>query len=326
MAVSEMSDPNQIQTIAREAIESQLNSLTPLTHQIDESFAGAAEALLKSSGRLIVTGIGKSAIVGQKITATLNSTGQPAVFMHAADAIHGDLGMVQPNDCVLAISKSGNTPEIQALLPLLKMRGNPLIALVGNTDSPLSHGADFVLNATVDREACPHNLAPTTSTSAQMLMGDALAITLLRMRGFSAADFAGHHPGGQLGKRLYLTCGDIAAKHGQPSVQLSTAWRDVVLEMTKHRLGMTAVLDQDQIAGIITDGDLRRMLEKHSDLEAIVAADIQSPNPSCIESDTLALEAAALMQERKITQLIVKQNGVYAGVVHLHDLYQEGIL
>jgi arabinose-5-phosphate isomerase len=321
-----MSDTHRILSFAREAIEDQWRSLQPLANQIDEDFAKAIETLLRSQGRLVVTGIGKSAIVGQKIVATLNSTGQPALFMHAADAIHGDLGMVQPSDCIMAISKSGNTPEIQALLPLLKLRGNPLFALVGNTESPLAQGADCVLNATIDKEACPHNLAPTTSTSAQMMMGDALAIALLRMRGFSAQDFSQHHPGGQLGKRLYLTCGDIAKKNGMPQVAPQTEWKEVVLEMTQHRLGMTAMIEQNRVTGIITDGDLRRMLEKHDHLESIKASDIASPNPLCMEADQLALEAAALMQEKKITQLIITQQGVYCGVVHLHDLYQEGIL
>lgn len=321
-----MSDTSRILSFAKEAIVDQWRSLEPLAQQIDEDFAKAIDTLLQSQGRLVVTGIGKSAIVGQKIVATLNSTGQPALFMHAADAIHGDLGMVQPSDCLLAISKSGNTPEIQALLPLLKLRGNPLFALVGNTDSPLAKGADCVLNATVDKEACPHNLAPTTSTSAQMMMGDALAIALLRMRGFSAQDFSQHHPGGQLGKRLYLTCGDIAKRHGQPQVGPQTEWKQVVMEMTQHRLGMTAVIDQNRVTGIITDGDLRRMLEKHTQLDSIRAADIASPHPTCMESNQLALEAAAIMQEKKITQLIITEQGVYSGVVHLHDLYQEGIL
>jgi arabinose-5-phosphate isomerase len=321
-----MSDISRILSFAREAIDDQWRSLEPLAQQVDEDFAKAIAILLNSHGRLVVTGIGKSAIVGQKIVATLNSTGQPALFMHAADAIHGDLGMVQDGDCILALSKSGNTPEIQALLPLLKMRGNPLFALVGNTDSPLAKGADCVLNARVDKEACPHNLAPTTSTSAQMMMGDALAITLLRMRGFSAQDFSQHHPGGQLGKRLYLTCGDIAQRNGKPKVEPQTEWKQVVLEMTEHRLGMTAMVENDRVTGIITDGDLRRMLERHSQLENITAADIASPNPSCMESTQLALEAAASMQEKKITQLIITQQGVYCGVVHLHDLYQEGIL
>lgn len=321
-----MSDTHRILSFAKEAIEDQWNSLRPLAQQIDEDFAKAIETLLRSQGRLVVTGIGKSAIIGQKIVATLNSTGQPALFMHAADAIHGDLGMVQKDDCIMAISKSGNTPEIQALLPLLKLRGNPLFALVGNTESPLAQGADCVLNATIDKEACPHNLAPTTSTSAQMMMGDALAIALLRMRGFSAQDFSQHHPGGQLGKRLYLTCGDIAKKNGKPQVAAQTEWKEVVLEMTQHRLGMTAMIEQNRVTGIITDGDLRRMLEKHNQLESITASDIASPNPLCMEADQLALEAAAVMQEKKITQLIITQQGVYCGVVHLHDLYQEGIL
>lgn len=321
-----MSDTSRILSIAKEAIVDQWRSLEPLAQQIDEDFAKAIDTLLQSQGRLVVTGIGKSAIVGQKIVATLNSTGQPALFMHAADAIHGDLGMVQPSDCLLAISKSGNTPEIQALLPLLKLRGNPLFALVGNTDSPLAKGADCVLNATIDKEACPHNLAPTTSTSAQMIMGDALAIALLRMRGFSAQEFSQHHPGGQLGKRLYLTCGDIAKRNTQPQVGPQTEWKQVVLEMTQHRLGMTAVVDQNRVTGIITDGDLRRMLEKHTQLDSIHAADIASPHPTCLEAHQLAFEAAAIMQEKKITQLIIIEQGVYCGVVHLHDLYLEGIL
>ena len=285
------------------------------------------ELLLQQKGRAIFTGIGKSAIIAQKIVATLNSTGQPALFMHAADAIHGDLGMIQPHDVIFAISKSGNTPEIQSLAPLLKRNNNPLVAIVGNLQSQLAQHADFVLNTTIDQEACPNNLAPTTSTTAQLLMGDALAIALIQMRGFNSQDFSKYHPGGALGKKLYLQCGSIAQQNAKPAVSPNTPWKEVILTISQNRLGATAVINENnQILGIVTDGDVRRMLENNDSFQNLTAAQIMGKSPITVEANTMATEVAALMQEKKITQILVTQQSIYFGVVHLHDLYREGIL
>jgi arabinose-5-phosphate isomerase len=257
----------------------------------------------------------------------MNSTGQPALFMHAADAIHGDLGMIQPHDVVIAISKSGNTPEIQSLAPLLKRNNNPLVAMVGNIQSQLALQADYILNTTVDQEACPNNLAPTTSTTAQLLMGDALAIALIQMRGFNSHDFSKYHPGGALGKKLYLQCGSIAQQNAKPAVLPNTPWKEVILTITKNRLGATAVVDENQcVLGVVTDGDIRRMLENHSSFEQLTANEIMGKNPITVPHDAMATEVAALMQEKKITQILVTRQSIYFGVVHLHDLYREGIL
>jgi len=316
-----------IKSYGIQAIENELNSLHALSQFIDEQFAAVIELLLLNQGRAIITGIGKSAIIAQKIVATLNSTGQPALFMHAADAIHGDLGMIQQNDVVIAISKSGNTPEIQSLAPLLKRFNNKLVAIVGNVNSQLAQQADYVLNTTIDREACPNNLAPTTSTTAQLLMGDAIAIALIQMRGFNSQDFSKYHPGGALGKKLYLQCGSIAQNNAKPAVSLNTPWKEVILTITKNRLGATAVInEQQQIVGIITDGDIRRMLENYTDFQQLTAEKIMSHSPISVEANAMATEVAALMQEKKITQLLVTQQSIYFGVVHLHDLYKEGIL
>jgi len=274
----------------------------------------------------VVTGIGKSAIIAQKIVATMNSTGQPAVFMHAADAIHGDLGIIQPGDVVIAISKSGNTPEIKALAPLLKSFGNPLVVMVGNIQSELASQADIVINTTVDKEACPNNLAPTSSTTAQLLMGDAIAIALLRMRNFSGSDFSKYHPGGALGKKLYLRCGEIAARNEKPSVAPSASVNEVIVCISKSRLGAAAVLDGGSLLGIITDGDIRRMLEKHNTLQGITAADIMSRSPKTLDAETLAVEAIEWMSRQKISQIIVLSDQKYAGMVHFHDLNREGLL
>jgi arabinose-5-phosphate isomerase len=318
---------NLIKSYGQNAIRAELQSLQNLTTYIDDQFAAVVELLLQQKGRAIFTGIGKSAIIAQKIVATLNSTGQPALFMHAADAIHGDLGMIQPMDVVFAISKSGNTPEIQALAPLLKRNNNPLVAIVGNLQSQLALQADFVLNTTIDQEACPNNLAPTTSTTAQLLMGDALAIALIQMRGFNSHDFSKYHPGGALGKKLYLQCGNIAEQNAKPAVSPNTPWKEVILTITKNRLGATAVVnEQNQIMGIITDGDVRRMLENHATFNHLTAEQIMGSSPITVEANTMATEVAALMQEKKITQILVTQQSIYFGVVHLHDLYREGIL
>lgn len=320
----------------RNTILQELKSLESLASQLGNDFELLIQTILDSSKtnsntRVIVTGIGKSAIIAQKIVATLNSTGQPALFMHAADAIHGDLGMIQSNDVIIAISKSGNTPEIVALIPLLKRFNNPLAAIVGNTQSQLAKEATFVLNATVDKEACPNNLAPTTSTTAQLLIGDAIAMALLTARNFSDQDFSKFHPGGALGKKLYLRCGDIAQKHSKPFVSPNTPWNEVILNITKHRLGATAVIDnQNNIVGIITDGDIRRMLTNHTDLSSITASQIMGKNPITLYIHDMATLAATVMQEKKITQLMVVQenspSNTYEGMIHLHDLYQEGII
>ena len=286
------------------------------------------QTILDSRGRVIITGIGKSAIIAQKIVATLNSTGQPAVFMHAADAVHGDLGIIQKDDIVIAISKSGNTPEIKLLAPLLRQYGQKLIAMVGNTDSELARLADFVINTTVDKEACPNNLAPTTSTTAQLIMGDALAVALLKMRDFTGTDFSRYHPGGSLGKRLYLRCSELAAKNQKPQTALTAPLIEAIQEISAGRLGATAVLNPNQsIAGIITDGDLRRAWEKITgNSSAMLAQHIMSPNPITADQDMLAADAATLMIEKKISQLIITGNDQYVGMVHIHDLNREGIL
>lgn len=310
----------------REAVEAELQSLAVLPERIGRHFAQAVEHIRHSDGRLIISGIGKSAIIAQKIVATLNSTGTPAVFMHAADAIHGDLGLIQRNDTVLLISKSGNTPEIKALIPLIQRFGNRLIGMTGNRNSELARASDLLLDVEVDREACPNNLAPTTSTTAQLLMGDALAIALLKLRNFSSEDFSRYHPGGSLGRQLYLTAGEIAARNEKPAVTPDAPVRDVIGEITGKRLGATAVTDGDKLEGIITDGDIRRMLEKHSDLSAIRAADIMSSSPFTAPADMLAVALAEQIRERKISQVIVLDSGKYVGMVHIHDLNREGIL
>jgi len=304
----------------------EIENISKLTDYIDESFADVVNLILNSEGRVVITGIGKSAIIAQKIVATMNSTGTPSVFMHAADAIHGDLGIIQRNDIVIAISKSGNTPEIKALAPLLKQFGNPLVAMVGNIESALALSAEYILNTTIEKEACPHNLAPTTSTTAQMIMGDALAVALLKCRNFSSEDFSRYHPGGALGKRLYLTVRDIAMQNLKPAVQKGDRIQAVIIEISKSRLGATAVMDGDQLAGIITDGDVRRMIEKTTDLKGIIAADIMNAGGKTIEGSELAANAALYMRDLKISQLIVTENGQYIGMVHLHDLNREGIL
>jgi arabinose-5-phosphate isomerase len=312
--------------IAQKAIQDELNELNKLHRYIDQSFEEVVKLILNSEGRVVITGIGKSAIIAQKIVATLNSTGTPSVFMHAADAIHGDLGIIQKNDIVIAISKSGNTPEIKALCPLLKQFGNPLIALVGNTSSFLAESALYIINSTVDFEACPNNLAPTTSTTAQLMMGDALAIALLKCRQFTSNDFSKYHPGGALGKKLYLTTADLAALNQKPSVDVNASLKDVIIEISKNRLGATAVLDNNLLVGIITDGDIRRTIEKINDLSSVSAKEMMSHHPLTIEANELAVNAAILMRNKKITQIIVTNESNYFGMVHLHDLNKEGIL
>ncbi len=302
------------------------DAILNLIPHINDDFAKVVQAILVGKGRVIVTGIGKSAIIAQKIVATFNSTGTPAIFMHAADAVHGDLGMIQRDDIVMCLSKSGNTPEIKLLAPLLKQSGNLLIGMLGAIDSDLAKQADLTLNTSVDKEACPHNLAPTTSTTAQLAMGDALAICLLEARDFNTQDFARYHPGGSLGKRLYLKTGDLAIRNEKPSIAPTATVKDVIIEISKNRLGTVVVIADDKVQGIITDGDIRRMLETHSDIENIKAADIMNVNPKQIDKDELALLALELLKKYNITQLLVTSNNSYYGIVHLHDLLQEGII
>jgi arabinose-5-phosphate isomerase len=318
---------NPLLSIAREAILLESAALSQMAANLNESFEQAAQEIHNSGGRLVVSGIGKSAIIAQKIVATLNSTGTPSLFMHAADAIHGDLGMVQPGDIVLLISKSGESPEIKALVPLIKKAPFRLIGITGQPDSFLAKESDHVLNTWVKKEACPHNLAPTTSTTAQLVMGDALAICLMHLSGFTGNDFARFHPGGNLGKRLSLLAGDLAAAHEQPRVLPSASLKAVIVEITEKRLGVTAVVDEkDAVIGIITDGDLRRMLEKRDDIRNIQASEIMSPHPKTISPNALAAHALEEMRTHDISQLIVAENGQYRGIVHLHDLIREGII
>ncbi len=321
-----MKKPRSLKNIAIDTINIESISIAGLVNSINDDFVHAVECILHSSGRVVVTGIGKSAIIGQKIVATLNSTGTPALFMHAADAIHGDLGSIQKNDIVICLSKSGETPEIKVLIPLLNDRCSALIAVVGNKNSYLAHHADFVIDASVPKEACPNNLAPTSSTTAQMVMGDALAVCLLESRGFTADDFAKFHPGGTLGKELYLKVKDLYPANALPSVNATDNINTVILEISSKRLGATAVLAGKKLIGVITDGDLRRMLEKNPDITKLKASDIMTPSPKTIEADTLLLHALQLMRKNNITQLLVVEKKKYVGVIHLHDILKEGIL
>lgn len=302
------------------------DAILNLLPHLNDDFEKIVHAILQSKGRVIVTGIGKSAIIAQKIVATFNSTGTPAIFMHAADAVHGDLGMIQKDDIVICISKSGNTPEIKLLAPLLKHSGNLLIGMIGAIDSDLAKQADLILNTTVEKEACPHNLAPTTSTTAQLALGDALAICLLEARDFNSTDFARYHPGGSLGKRLYLKAGDIAAKNEKPSISPNASVKDVIIEISKNRLGAVVVIDSSNILGIITDGDIRRMLEQHTHIENIKAIDLMNVNPKKIDKNELALLALEVIKQNNITQLLVTDENNYFGLIHMHDLLQEGII
>lgn len=313
--------------IAQNAIDLQSESIKKLKDYIDDGFVQAITSIIESKGRLVISGIGKSAIVAQKIVATMNSTGTPALFMHAADAIHGDLGMVQQSDVVMVISKSGDSPEIKVLAPLVKSFGNILIGMVGNTQSYLAGKSDIVLNTTVTQEACPNNLAPTTSTTAQMVMGDALAICLMEAKEFKSEDFARYHPGGALGKKLYLRVKDLVLATENPSVYIHTPIKQVIMEITKKRLGAAAVINENlEVIGIVTDGDIRRMLEKYDVLTTLTAENVMSLNPKTIEYEALAMEAFEQMKATNINQLIVIQNNRYMGIVHLHDLVREGII
>ena len=321
-----MKNSGSIKEIAKTTITKESEAISDLINAIDDDFVKCVELIIKSKGRVIVTGIGKSAIIGAKLVATFNSTGTPAIFMHAADAIHGDLGTIQKEDIVICLSKSGETPEIKVLAPLLKLHGSSLIAMVGNRESYLAKQADVILDASVKEEACPNNLAPTSSTTVQLVLGDALAVCLLECRGFNKSDFAKFHPGGSLGKQLYLTVDDLAKNNQVPKVNINDTIKDVIVEISSKRLGATAVLDGDQLAGIITDGDLRRMLEKNIDFHQFSAGDIMSVNPKTIEPSTLVINALGIMRKNNITQLLVMENGKYMGVIHLHDILKEGII
>lgn len=321
-----MSDIQSILSTAKRTLEIESKAIGNLIVQLDEQFALAVQYILESKGRVVVSGVGKSAIVASKIVATLNSTGTPAIFMHAADAIHGDLGTIQENDIVICLSKSGNTPEIKALLPLIKIGKNKLIGITGNLDSVLAKQADFVLNTYVEKEACPNNLAPTTSTSAQMAMGDALAICLLELRGFTSSDFAKYHPGGALGKKLYLRVADIVVNNQKPQVDVNSNVKEVIVEISEKMLGVTAVIENGKVVGVVTDGDIRRMLSKYDNINGLTAKDIMTSSPKSVDVDTLAVTALELLQEKGISQLLAFDNGAYAGVVHIHNLINEGIL
>ena len=312
--------------LAKKTITMERDAISHLLNLVGEDFANVINCMSVCKGRIIISGIGKSAIIASKIVATLNSTGTPAIFMHAADAIHGDLGTVQENDIVICISKSGNTPEIKMLVPLLKRGKNTLIAMTGNTDSFLAKQADFILNTYVEKEACPNGLAPTTSTTAQLVMGDALAIVLLELKGFSSTDFAKYHPGGALGKRLYLRVSDIVEGNQKPAVTTKTAVKQIITEISKKMLGVTAVIESNKLVGIITDGDIRRMLNKHDNIKGLTAKDIMCSSPKTISADALAVNALRFMQKNGITQLLALDGDNYIGVVHLHNLINEGIL
>lgn len=322
-----MKSKSEIENSAINTLRLEAEAIQNLIKLLNDDFYNVVEVIINTKGRVIITGIGKSAIIAQKIVATLNSTGTPSIFLHAADAIHGDLGMIQEEDVVIALSKSGNTPEIKVLVPLLKQLKNTLIAIVGNINSFLAKHSDYILDASVEKEACPLNLAPTTSTTAQLALGDALAVSLLEYRSFSDRDFARYHPGGALGKRLYLKAGDLANQNEKPKVDKSSTVKDVIVEITKNRLGAVVVIENSIAIGIITDGDLRRMLESSPNFSQLTASDIMSQSPLSIRKDELAINALSIMRKNNITQLIVvDQNCYYYGIVHIHDLIKEGIV
>lgn len=311
---------------AKKTILSESESIANLTQLLNEDFAKATEIIYHCKGRLVVTGIGKSAIIAQKIVATLNSTGTPSVFLHASEAIHGDLGMVQPGDVVICISKSGNSPEIKVLVPLLKRFGNVLIGMTGNKTSFLGKESDYVLNAYVEQEACPNNLAPTNSTTAQLVLGDALAVALMELKNFRSEDFAKYHPGGALGKQLLLRVGDMLDGGHKPAVSPDSSIKKAIVEISEKRLGVTAVVEDEKVIGIITDGDIRRMLNDHDNIAGLMAKDIMTRNPKTIRSTDMAIDALHTLENFAITQLVVVDDGEYKGVLHLHDILKEGIV
>ncbi|HQE33560.1 MAG TPA: KpsF/GutQ family sugar-phosphate isomerase [Flavobacterium alvei] len=321
-----MNTKENILILAKKTILSESESIAKLIDFIDFNFVEATQILFQSKGRLIVTGIGKSAIIAQKMVATFNSTGTPSLFLHASEAIHGDLGMVQPDDIVLCISKSGNSPEIKILVPLLKRFGNTLIAMTGNISSFLAKESQFVLNTTVDAESCPHNLAPTNSTTAQLVMGDALAMCLMNLRNFSREDFAKYHPGGSLGKKLLLQVKDMLENSLKPMVTPDAPIKKVILEISEKRLGATAVVENDKVIGVITDGDIRRMLNENDTFTHLTAKDIMTKTPKMIQSTTMVVQALNILEDFSITQLIVVDHEQYKGIIHLHDILKEGIV
>jgi arabinose-5-phosphate isomerase len=316
----------EILEIARKTLQIEAEGINRISTQLNDDFSEIVHQILFLKARVILTGIGKSAIIAQKIVATFNSTGTPAIFMHAADAIHGDLGMIQQNDLVICISKSGNTPEIKVLVPLLKQGGNKLVAMAGDKNSFLAKEADWLLDTSVEMEACPHNLAPTTSTTAQLAMGDALAVCLLECREFSSSDFAKYHPGGSLGKKLYLTVETLASQNEKPVVKSSATVKEVIIEITRNRLGAVAVVDDGKLNGIITDGDIRRMLNNNTNIDGLTAANIMSKSPKYIDKNELAVNALEILRVNNITQILVGSENKFEGFIHLHDLLKEGII
>lgn len=321
-----MINNEKILSIARETILTESKAITQMADLLTDDFAKCVQLIHQSKGRLVVTGIGKSAIIAQKIVATLNSTGTPSLFLHASEAVHGDLGMVQPDDIVICISKSGNSPEIKILVPILNRFGNTLIAMTGNLTSFLAKNAQFVLDTTVEKEACPNNLAPTNSTTAQLVMGDCLAVCLMELKDFKSEDFAKYHPGGALGKKLLLRVKDMLDDTKKPSVSPESNIQSVIFEISEKRLGVTAVVEDEKIIGIITDGDIRRMLSKTDTITGITAKDIMTKNPKMVEPNSMVVEALNIMEDFSITQLIVSENNHYKGVIHLHDILKEGIV
>ncbi|WP_395803546.1 SIS domain-containing protein [Daejeonella sp.] len=321
-----MKNKIEILEIARKTLQIEADGINRISTQLNDDFSEIVQQILYLKARVILTGIGKSAIIAQKIVATFNSTGTPAIFMHAADAIHGDLGMIQQNDLVICISKSGNTPEIKVLVPLLKQGGNKLVAMAGDKNSFLAKEADWLLDTSVDIEACPHNLAPTTSTTAQLAMGDALAVCLLECREFSSSDFAKYHPGGSLGKRLYLTVGTLASQNEKPFVNSSATVKEVIIEITRNRLGAVAVVDEGILRGIITDGDIRRMLNNNLNIDGLTAANIMTTSPKYIDKNELAINALEILRVNNISQILVGSESSFEGFIHLHDLLKEGII
>lgn len=320
-----MPSKKKILKIAKSVISKELEAISQLESKLSDSFSDAVELILKSKARVIVAGVGKSAIIANKIVATLNSTGQPSIFLHAVDALHGDLGNIQENDVVICISKSGNTEELKSLIRLIKNLGNKIVSICGNKNSFLCKNSDFFIDSTVDKEACPNNLAPTSSTTAQLVLGDALAVSLLELRNFSDADFARFHPGGSLGKRMYLKVSDIVSEDSLAKVLVSDSIQKVIIEISNKRVGATSVFDDDKLLGIITDGDLRRMLERNTDINSINASDIMSSNPKIISSGQLAKEALNIMEQNNINQLLVVDRDNYIGIIHIHDILKEGI-
>ena len=318
-------DTKDIIGFGKEVIKLQSDSIKNLVDLIDENFENAIKLILDSKGRVVVTGIGKSAIIANKIVATLNSTGTPAIFMHAADAIHGDLGIIKKDDVIICISKSGNTPEIKDLVPFLNMNNNPLISITGDVNSFLAKNSAVVLSSYVDIEVCPNNLAPTNSTTAQLVIGDALAVTLVKIKGFTSNDFARFHPGGSLGKKLFLKVKDIVDTDLKPMVTENDNIKDVIIEISNKMLGITPVLSKNSIVGVITDGDLRRTLLNNQEISNLVAGDIMSINPQIIDFELKAVDALKIMKNNKISQLIVTKENKYYGVLHIQNIIKEGI-